>query len=222
MCMYPFHVALCSLSPYANSYQVWTSGRNDPSSSSFSGSSFVTNIGSNFIIGVRNTIDHEPHEPIRETFSFLFCLQRSSVTIHLIDWIDFRTFWRKPETNNLQEIMNISTENTMQGWAYAIYICVKIVHTAAFNHQCEPQKQFADPASLLLWNMREYDFCSWFKFVFVCNMPFFVNIWSAKCWLHLGCKQSLSMCRGPLSGLDLLSMLELLTVLFLTMHPTWL
>ncbi len=45
-----------------------------------------------FMIRVRNNTDHEPLQPIREAFSFRFWDQRASVTIHLIDWIDFKTF----------------------------------------------------------------------------------------------------------------------------------
>ncbi len=33
---------------------------------------FATEIGSNFFIRVRNTIEHEPPQPIREAFSFCF------------------------------------------------------------------------------------------------------------------------------------------------------
>ncbi len=53
------------------------------SSSSVIGISFATKIGSNFIIGVRNTTHHKP-QPVTETFSFWFLGQNSFVTIHLI------------------------------------------------------------------------------------------------------------------------------------------
>ncbi len=39
-------------SPLNSGQQMWASGRNDPGSSPVIGSSFATEIGSNFIIGV--------------------------------------------------------------------------------------------------------------------------------------------------------------------------
>ncbi len=80
-------------------YQVSATGRNDPSSNSVSGSTFAKKIGRNLIIRVRNTTNYEHPQPIRDAVSFRFWGQRSSVTIHLFSWIDFKTLWRVPEAN---------------------------------------------------------------------------------------------------------------------------
>ncbi len=74
----------------------------------------LTEIGSNFIIGVRNTTDHEPPQPIREAFSFCFLGQRLFVTIELIGRFDLKKLLRKPKVKYLWEIMKNCMENTME------------------------------------------------------------------------------------------------------------
>ncbi len=111
------------------SLQVRAICRNDTGSNSILRSTFATDVGCNFSIGVRNTTNHEPLQPIREAFSFQFWGQRSYVTINLIDWIYFKRLGRVPKANDQLEIMNISMENTMQKWTYIcknnIFSCIQ-------------------------------------------------------------------------------------------------
>ncbi len=58
-----------------------------------------------------------PPHPIREAFSFQFWGNRSSITIHLIGWFDFKILRRILEAKSQKEI-NISTKNAMQKGAY--------------------------------------------------------------------------------------------------------
>ncbi len=127
-------------------HQVGDSSRNNPSSNSINGCTCATEIGSNFIIRVRNTTDHWNLLIQSETaFSFHIWGNRSYVTIHLIGWFNFKTLWRVPCAKNLQENMKKYTNNTMQKRAY---VATKS-HAGAFRDECEPQKQFADYGSLL-------------------------------------------------------------------------
>ncbi len=138
--------------------QVGASSRSNPGSNSILGSTFATEIGSNFIIGVRSTTDHWILLIQSEAFSFHFWGNISCVTIHLIGWYNFKTLWRVPEAKKKQENMKISTENTMQKWTYM----TTKTHAGAFRDQCEPQKLFANSGSLLETWINTF-FCSWFK-----------------------------------------------------------
>ncbi len=93
-------------------------GKNNPGSCFVIGRCFATEIGSNFIIGVRNTTDHEPPQSIRDAFSLWFVGQRSFVTIHLIGWFDFKTLqesWKQ----------KVNYENVYGKYDGEVSICVK-------------------------------------------------------------------------------------------------
>ncbi len=117
------HPVICSQVRASDRNDPDSSGRNYPDSDSILGSTFATNVSSNFIIW-------------EKLLHFGFGGQKLFVTINLIDWIDFKTSWRVLEAKNLWEIMNIFMENTMQKWAY-----VKIPHAELCIQTCEPQNK---------------------------------------------------------------------------------
>ncbi len=71
-------ITICSVH---NQVQVY--GRNYTNSNSVPSSSFAIKIGSNFIIGLEIALIKNLFNQL-EAFSFQFCGQRSSVTIHAI------------------------------------------------------------------------------------------------------------------------------------------
>ncbi len=138
--------------------QVWARCRNDPDSSSLIGSVFATEINSNFIIRVRNTTNHEHSLSNQRSFQFQFCGNRSSVTIHR-DHFDFKTLQKIQEAKLIcDEIMNIPMENTLQKWTY---ICKNSTRS------CIQTSMRTTKTICWVWilvrNMGEYVFCSWFK-----------------------------------------------------------
>ncbi len=114
-------------------------------------------------IGVRNTTNHEPTQSISEAFSVGFWGQRSPVSIHLIDWIDFKRSWRVSKGPDESKTFMRNYEHLYGKYIVKVSIYVKIGLAAAFRYQCEPRKQFADSGSMFNRNMGEYVFCSWFK-----------------------------------------------------------